>query len=120
MLRYFTEDEVECKCGCGTKPDPVFMVQLDEARHRAGIKFIVTGRLRCSAQQKRVNPKVKVTDHTGYGVDIRAHTSHQRHMILKAAYDVEFPRIGIYDKHIHLGMHPKLPQQVTWLGKSKK
>ena len=65
-------------------------------------------------------------DHgTGEGVDISDNqhgndiSSRWRWKVLAAAYAFDIARIGIYEKHIHLGISARLDQKVAWIGKSQ-
>jgi hypothetical protein len=46
-------------------------------------------------------------------------TSGWRFAVLKAALQLGFTRIGIYNSHIHLDLDPSLPQGVAWWGESE-
>jgi hypothetical protein len=39
--------------------------------------------------------------------------------MVRALIDAGFSRVGLYDKHLHIDDHPKLPKNVIWIGKSK-
>lgn len=61
----------------------------------------------------------------GLGVDISDNDdgaeigSRWRFLVLRAALAVGFRRIGIYDRHIHLGISESKDQDVTWWGVSQ-
>lgn len=109
---YFTENEVK-----GLKED--FVEKLDMARGIAGVPFIITSGYRSEAQNEAVGG-IKDSEHiTGYGVDLAATDNEKRHKILDALYTTGFERIGIYDRHIHVGDSPTHPRPRTWVGISK-
>lgn len=54
----------------------------------------------------------------GWEVDLRAANSRARYGIVRAAILEGFTRIGVYDRHVHLGMDPDRPDQVLWTGVS--
>lgn len=84
-----------------------FMSMLDEARHIAGIPFIIT----CSVRNDSPSHLI------GVAVDIRGHGNEVRYKIVKALDQVGIYRIGIYDKHVHGDIHPTLPRGI-WGGVS--
>jgi hypothetical protein len=115
-FRYFSRREFN-------EPDkmsPELLRRLDHARHLAGVPFTV-GHVR----QFREGDS---GDHgSGNGVDIRCHFSGDRFRILCGALGINptnlppstFNRIGIYDRHIHLGHNLSAAQNVVWVGDSR-
>lgn len=62
---------------------------------------------------------VKDSEHfEGLGVDVSAKDGYSRYMIVQAALAEGIDRIGVYDKHIHLGVSTTLPRPVIWSGVS--
>lgn len=117
---WFTKEELDCKCGCGIKPTGKFLDMLGKARFLYGRGMTVTGKLRCREEQMKINPKVPVTDHEGWGLDVRRPaTGRELRFLVLALEEAGFNRIGFYDKHIHFGAHPNLPPDVWWIGVSK-
>lgn len=55
----------------------------------------------------------------GLAVDVRVTGGFQRRTLTHVALDVGIRRIGVYDKHIHLGMSVDLPGPVLWTGVSQ-
>jgi uncharacterized protein YcbK (DUF882 family) len=112
MSRYFSSNEVR-----GLTQEMVD--KLDMARYRAGIEFRVTSGYR-TPEQNRMAGGVENSEHTtGEGVDISAPDSYSRFRIVEAALYVGFTRIGVYDRHVHLGVSKKHPQLVLWVGASQ-
>lgn len=109
MAKYFKEAEIK-----GLKS---FLVsRLDALREYAGIPVVITEGVPPSDEGSHV----KDSEHfEGNGVDIRCADSKSRFLLLRAAFAVGFNRIGIYDRHIHLGVSNNHPQMVTWWGTSK-
>lgn len=109
MAKWFTPQEV---IGLTN-----YMVsRLDALRDYAGIPVVITEGRPLNTEGSHV----KDSEHfEGKGVDIRCLTSKQRFLFLRAAIHVGFTRIGVYDKHIHLGVSTDLPDLVCWWGVSK-
>lgn len=104
-LEYFSPDEFE-------RPESMsylLLCLLDSARAIAGIPFVVTSSVRGGSAEHSV----------GQAVDIRCHYSEDRYRILKAAFAAGFRRIGVYDRHVHLGVAETLDQDVLWTGESR-
>jgi hypothetical protein len=106
MTRWFTVEETE-----GLNPELVR--RLDEARSIAKVPFEITSGIRLSPPGK---PK---SHDRGNAVDIRCSTGYRRMKIISGALLAGFRRIGVYDKHIHLDVDEKSPQDVMWWGVSK-
>lgn len=84
------------------------LVRLESARMCTRVPFHITGDWReGSLEHSR-----------GEAVDIKAHSSWTRKQIVEALLKAGFPRIGIYDRHIHAGVSLKLPEGI-WPGESQ-
>lgn len=98
----------------GLKDRLVIMLQM--IRWQVGAPIYVTSGLR---------PTDKDSEHVfGLGVDISDNkegkelSSRWRFLVLKAAFALGIRRIGIYDRHIHLGISESKDQDVAWWGTS--
>ena len=105
----------------GVEPDPDLVRLLDEARNIAGIPFAITSGLRTRTRNTddEVGGAEQSAHVTGHAADIRAPTGRHRFLIVRAALDVGFNRIGVYSGHVHLDNSPDLPQDVIWTGQSR-
>lgn len=92
------------------------MAMLDQARHIAGIPFIITSGLRTKAENDALPTAVMNSAHlTGDAADLSYHTSTERHLILKGLYAAGFNRIGMGISYIHADISKTLPQNVFFL-----
>ena len=111
-IHHFTPDEF------GAHADRMsedLLLQLDYARHEAGLPFIVTSTYReGDAGAHGDGDAVDISDNS-VGDDIG---SMWRFVALRGLYAAGFTRIGIYDKHIHADVSRRLPDEVSWIGKS--
>lgn len=82
--------------------------KLDEARFTAGIPFVITSSWRSDSKEHSL----------GEAVDIRCSDGFARLQIVRALLVRGFPRIGVYDRHIHAGISRSLPDSL-WTGVSK-
>ncbi len=125
-MRYFSatgDPNLVCKCGeCGLGFDDMseaFMLRLDEARHQAGVPFVINSGIRCPEHNQRVSssgPDGPDGPHTtGKAVDIRATDSRTRFRILQALIDAGFHRIGIARTFIHVDNSGQHDPEVVWL-----
>jgi len=115
-LKYFTEKEFACKCGCGeNKMQPTFLWKLEQARGLAGIPFNITSGYRCSKHNKEVGGKPSSDHLTGRAVDVMAKNSRDRFVIVNAALNTGITRIGIGKTFIHLGDGRNNPKRVLWI-----
>lgn len=114
--RYFTEDEMKCKC-CGLLPNtPTFnhMVELlDRARWNAGIPFTVLSGYRC--------PKHDVEEkgegnHPIAAVDIKVASGDEAFRVVRGLMEAGFKRIGISRKKllVHADIVPGRPTPALW------
>lgn len=104
-LRYFSAREFQ-------RPESMsyeLLWLLDQARELACVPFVITSDVRPGSPEHVL----------GCAVDIRCHDSSTRFRILKAVMRVGFRRVGVYDRHIHVGVASDLVQDVVWMGVSK-
>lgn len=124
LTKNFSVSEMQCKCAnkacriCNI--DKAFMERLQVFRDIAGIPCKVLSGCRCPSHNAACGGKSD-SDHltTGskqcMGVDISCYSSRARFIILKAAIEAGFVRIGLAKTYIHLGISEELPQNVFWL-----
>lgn len=111
---YFTDEESKGL-------DNELMARLDQARHIAGIGFIITDGLRTPATNTDPNSVQNSAHLTGHAVDIRCVDSHTLWKMLHALLEVGFKRIGIYfnsdahPTHLHVDNDLTKPQEVVFL-----
>lgn len=120
-MRYFKHKEFDSpdKEGSGKLMNPLFLTLLDECRHLAGIRFIVTSGYRT----KEYNEKLKAMGYyvsnnsphlRGLAADIACTKAEDRWKIVNAASIVGITRIGIADDFIHLDWDWSLTQRKIW------
>ena len=123
-MRFFQLAEMLCKCArpeCDAPPGivPELGERLDTFRERVGQAVTVTSGLRCAWQNDRTPGAVPFSGHlNATEVDVACGTSRLRYLMLAAVFSGPkplFPRIGLYRKHLHLGLGPSLPGRVAWV-----
>ena len=102
-MKWFTDAEVEGL-------DPELVRRLDTARGFAKVPMEITSGYREGDDKSHGR---------GLAVDLRCSTSYRRMRIVSGALVAGFRRIGVYDRHVHLDVDEKLPQDVMWTGVSK-
>lgn len=85
------------------------LTMLDALRERLGIPLVPTSDFR---------PGNAGAHGRGLAVDLRAHSNYVRLRIVKEALNMGFPRIGVYNRHIHLDIDDSLPPGM-WGGVSR-
>ena len=90
--------------------DYVFLHQLDSCRQLYGLPMVLT-----STNEPRENDTS--SHNKGCAVDVRVHTAGERLLLVKAALQAGFRRIGLYDRHVHLDSDREKPP-CLWLGES--
>lgn len=112
-LKHFTPDEFECPCCGANEMVPNFLLQLDDARHRAGVPFRITSGYRCAQRNAAVHGRPNSRHLTGTAVDIAWHDEAHLAAILFSLRAVGLRSFAIHPtKHfIHCDTAP-----VDWLG----
>ena len=96
--RYFSEDEMRCRCGCGRiHMNEHFMQRLDDLRERVRFEMPVTSGYRCAEHNRNVGGAKMSAHLTGHAADLLVHGSQVWHL-LAAAIDLGFLGIGLRQK----------------------
>ena len=107
--RNFTEEEVACKCGCGSLPEPVLMRALQDLRKDLGFPLPISSGARCPDHNERVSKTGRDGPHTtGLAVDIAVRGEEAWKLLQFAMAETYFTGIGVHQKgaarFIHLDM----------------
>lgn len=116
MYRYFSDKEFKaCSPSCSINDmDKEFMDKLDILREKADIPLVITSAYRSKEWDLSKGRSGNGAHTKGVAVDIRCNNSHNRFLILKAALEIGFKRIGIANTFIHVDDDSSLPQEVIW------
>ena len=115
-IKNFTEDEFECKCGCGlNNMDSHFLIRLEKTRIIADIPFILTSACRCKQHNKNEGGEDDSEHLTGEAVDVETTTSRDRDIIVDAAKAAGITRRGIGKSFTHLGEGKNKVKKVMWV-----
>lgn len=97
----FSIAEMQCKCGCGTLPEPRFMEALQAVRLATDFPLLITSGARCSAYNRQVSSTGLVGPHTtGLAADV-AVSGKAAHALLDAALAEGFSGIGVKQSGPH-------------------
>ena len=114
-IKYFTDEEFGCPCGCGIKLISQFLVsKLDVARAVYGRPIVVNSGFRCYTHNLAVGGKVTSSHRRGLAADIKVANSTDRFELVVVLLSVGFKRIGIGDGLIHVDVDPRKAQKVMW------
>jgi zinc D-Ala-D-Ala carboxypeptidase len=125
-MRYFRPEEFDCKCkkckdnGEGRGVDMMedyFLQMLDDARHKAGIPFVITSGYRCPSHNRAVGGVANSAHTKGLAADIACSDERSRGYIIGALYEASFNRIGIHPDFIHVDDDDSKSADVVWLYK---
>ena len=110
-LRYFNADEFAPHAD---KMNPELLRMLDQVRHLAGVPMVITSAYRDPEHNRRVGGASNSAHLRGTAVDVGITDSVSRYLILAAAIQVGFRRIGVGNSFIHLDVDEELPPNVVW------
>jgi hypothetical protein len=114
MSKYFSEDELRCKCGCGQcHMDTVFLDIMDQIREDVGEPIGVVSGFRCVKHDDEIHGDGNHPE--GKAIDVAAPLSMIRFKIVSSAIKMGIKRIGIGKTFIHLDVVSEHPQNVVWL-----
>ena len=114
-VKYFKKAEFACPC-CGVcHMNKELIWKLDLLRELVGEPLIITSGYRCERHNEAVGGAPNSAHLRGNAADIACPDHLLRYKILKYAFYLEFPRIGIGKKFIHLDVDRTLPHPRVWV-----
>ena len=116
-MRYFDISEFDSpdEPGSGQYMDDEFLEMLDNARHMAGIPFIINSGYRTKAANRDAGGLKNSAHLDGFAADIRCNASRERMYIVGALLEAGFNRIGIGNGFIHVDNDPTKPEDCIWV-----
>ena len=125
-MKYFTPDELKCKCGkcdsTGEEMDHYFMSAIELIRERCGFPFIVTSAYRCPEYNAQISNGIYGAHTLGKAMDILVR-GRDAFEVLYQAYNLSgrMTGIGIKQKGTHRFIHldnvtgdEKIPRPMIW------
>lgn len=101
-MKYFTKDELKCKCGCSKIIiNNDFLKKIEELRKFLDFPFIVNSYFRCEKHNKEIGGVNNSHHLTGNAIDIRANGV-KALMIVENVTAFGIKGIGVYKTFIHL------------------
>lgn len=109
MSKYFTLDELKCKCGecnsTGMEMNLIFMNRLDDLREIVGFPLTVSSGYRCPAYNAKVSTTGEKGPHTtGKAIDFLV-SRQQAYDVLRVAMEFGFSGIGVKQKDLTRFLH---------------
>ena len=100
---YFTEDEMRCKCGCGTLiVQPLHFFRMNLLRHAINSPLTPSSWCRCPDHNQAVGGKDTSSHPEGWATDIVTFTLLFQVKIIFYAGVIGFHGIGVGDTFVHL------------------
>lgn len=120
--RFFSREELQCKCGCGGIPQDDFIRKLDTLRQTCGFPLPVTSGYRCPDYNAKVSGTGKTGPHTtGRAVDIAVNRAEAYQLVGHAMFSANMSGIGLQQKgsarFVHLDDLPNAegqPRPTVW------
>jgi len=115
-MKHFKESEFQCPCGCGMgfeSIDKQALGDLEAARDFADVPFVITSSIRCLKHNAAIGGKKNSSHLKGLAFDIACKDATQRYDIITALL-MNFDRLGVYDKFIHVDNDMTKPAGVIW------
>lgn len=111
MLKYFNKIQDPKMIGLTDK----LMSMLDNARHIAGVPFIITSGLRTEEHNKEVGGMADSSHLRGLACDIACSDSPTRYLMLYSFFVAGFKRIEVCTNHLHVDIDETKDQRVCFL-----
>lgn len=101
--KYFTDEELECGCGCKMTVDEKFLKKLHKFRDKIGIPFQITSAARCKQHNRLVGGSVSSMHIKGRAVDIKWDhlTGSQKRKLLEYA-SKNMGGVGLHKVFLHI------------------
>ena len=117
-MRFFTEDEFKCSCGCGlgfAQMNATFLSRLVFARGWSDVPYVINSAIRCEKHNKSVGGSETSSHLTGLAIDIACTSSNARFKIIHGLQVMKFTRFGIGKNFVHVDLDGSKPEKMIWL-----
>ena len=117
-MRFFTEDEFKCSCGCGLgfeQMNDTFLSRLVFARGWSDVPYVINSAIRCEKCNKAVGGSATSSHLKGLAVDIACPSSNARFKIIHGLQIMKFTRFGIGFDFIHVDLDGDKPEKRMWI-----
>ncbi len=116
---HFSEKEFACKCGI-VNVSPPLLKKLELMRKRLGRAMSIRSGCRCPDHNKAEGGKSQSAHITTArrpckAADVGVRGGIERFLVVEAAYDAGFKRVGPHRSFVHVDDDKGLPQKVMWL-----
>jgi len=119
LSKDFEQWEFACGCGCGYDDIDLKLVdKLQCLRDLVGKPIVVTSGCRCSLYNKHIGGVIDSPHLEGLAADIQVEGMTPVTLSI-LANRIQYIRIGIYEKHLHIDVKPANPSKY-WLVKGNK
>ena len=113
--RYFTFEELKCKCCGKSGMNADFMYKMDKARGISGVPYVPNSAFRCEDHNKEVGGSDTSSHLLGLAMDIATPDSPTRYKILTGLIKAGFTRLGISKDFVHVDDDPLKPPSLVWV-----
>ena len=117
-IKYFKPEEFDSpdRSGSGIMMSHLLIKLLEELRVKLNEPIKINSGYRTKEHNEKLKGAVENSAHTrGLAVDITCPDSSYRYVLVKAAIEIGFLRIGVGRDFLHLDMDEEKPQAVVWL-----
>jgi len=104
---HFTNEELDCKCGCGLSVRDDFLILLEALRAMVGLPLPISSGARCDEYNKKIGGVENSRHIFGVAVDITCTTSEFRSLIIRSAIALGMYGFGIAEGFVHIDIRHK-------------
>ncbi len=118
MSKWFTLNEMRCKCGkCNGEvlvTQPLWDL-MDAVRDAVGHPLVPNSGYRCAQHPDEQKPEGPGAHHFGEAVDFPCSTDRDRFLMVSTALGMGYTRAGIAKDFVHLDVSKTKAQRVIWV-----
>lgn len=112
--KFFSDDELKCKCCGKIDMDQSFLNRLDLLRQAFGGPLIITSGYRCKPYNEKIKGSKNSQHCLGRAVDIACAEGDKRHKLVSAAMYLGFSGVGLDGAFCHVDTRLD-PPKVLWM-----
>ena len=117
LTKHFTEEEVNCNCGCRYVPPAHSLLRLEELREAWGKPIKLTSAARCRTHNAKVGGVPDSKHVLGEAYDILL-PNNQRWPFIQLAMQLGWGGIGVANSFIHIDLRPVSESRI-WIYSNK-
>ena len=111
-MKYFSDNDFKCQCGCGMDVSNDVKLMADKIRETSGVPLVVNSGARCKTHNDAIGASPTSSHTLGLAVDFKCVDGSSRFKLIETLIKLGVKRIGLHTKFIHWDLDKSKPDNI--------